>query len=132
MTRQFLHFGVVGTVGFIVDASILWLLSHWLPYEFARAISFWAAVTSNWWLNRIFTFKEAERNEKAHHQWGRFFLASLIGFIPNWGIFVLLIQWGSQQTFGDWAVFPYIAMVPGILAGMLINFVLSKMWVFKA
>ncbi|MFD1384895.1 GtrA family protein [Rhodanobacter aciditrophus] len=132
MTRQFLQFGSVGALGFIVDASVLWILSHWLPYEVARALSFWAAVTSNWWFNRIFTFKEARRDERAHHQWGRFFCASLIGFIPNWGLFVLLMEWGSQLSISNWPIYPYAALIPGILAGMIINFSLSKIWVFKA
>lgn len=132
MTKQFIRFGLVGSIGFIVDAGTLWILAHWLPYGVARAISFWVAVTSNWWLNRMFTFKEASREDKAHHQWGRFFCASLIGFIPNWGIFVLLMHLGTQQGWSDFSLYPYLAMIPGILAGMLINFSLSKIWVFKA
>lgn len=132
MRQQFVKFGLVGFLGFLVDASVFWFASHWLPYPSARALSFWAAVTSNWWFNRIFTFKEADHYGKKHQQWGKFFLASVIGFIPNWGIFVWLI-WMVEPyaTLANNSFFPYVAMVPGILAGMLINFSLSKWWVFK-
>lgn len=132
MKQQFIKFGMVGAIGFLVDALVLWLASYWLPYPTARAISFWAAVTSNWWLNRVFTFQDAEHSEKAHQQWGKFFLASLIGFIPNWGVFVLLMGFGEQQALIDMPLYPYLAMIPGVLAGMLVNFSLSKFWVFKA
>lgn len=132
MKQQFVKFGLVGSIGFLVDALFLWLLSHWLPYPTARAISFWVAVTSNWWLNRMFTFHDAEHADKAHHQWGKFFLASLVGFIPNWAGFVLMMWWGDIQGLTHYALYPYVALVPGVLAGMLINFSLSKIWVFKA
>ncbi|MBJ7551762.1 GtrA family protein [Marinomonas ostreistagni] len=132
MKRQFIKFGLVGSIGFLVDISILWLLSHWLPYPTARAVSFWGAVTSNWWLNRVFTFQDAEHAEKPHQQWGKFFLASLVGFIPNWGGFVIMMWFGEVQGFTNYAIFPYVAIIPGVLAGMIINFSLSKVWVFKA
>ncbi|WP_067214498.1 GtrA family protein [Marinomonas gallaica] len=132
MKKQFIKFGIVGSIGFLVDACVLWFCSHWLPYPTARAISFWVAVTSNWWFNRIFTFQDANHLEKPHQQWGKFFFASLIGFIPNWGIFVYAMWLGEQLELSHYALFPYVAMVPGVLAGMLVNFSLSKFWVFKA
>ncbi|RDL43814.1 GtrA family protein [Marinomonas piezotolerans] len=132
MSKQFIYFGLVGTLGFLVDAGVLWLLSHWLPYTPARAISFWVAVTSNWWFNRSFTFRNATSKESPQRQWGRFFCASLMGFIPNWGVFAILMSLGDQLNWTGYTWYPYAAMVPGILLGMFINFGLSKVWVFKA
>lgn len=38
---------------------------------------------------------------------------------------------GETQGLTAFAIYPYVALVPGILAGMLINFSLSKAWVFR-
>ncbi|MBM6550422.1 GtrA family protein [Marinomonas ostreistagni] len=132
MTKQFVHFGLVGFFGFLIDAAVLWLASHWLSYPSARALSFWAAVTSNWWLNRLFTFKTAPHQERKHHQWGKFLFASMIGFVPNWGVFTSLMWLAQPSGLAEQAWYPYLAMMPGVLAGMLINFALAKWWVFKA
>lgn len=131
MSKQFIKFALVGCLGFLIDAMVFWLASHWLPFASARALSFWVAVTSNWWFNRLFTFKEAERSERLHRQWSKFFIVCLLGFIPNWGIFVSLMWLGHLQGIAHWPWYPYVAMVPGILAGMMINFSLSRGWVFK-
>ncbi len=58
---RFGAFAVVGAVGFLVDAGVLTALVNGLganPYA-ARAVSFPAAVTATWWLNRRWTFAPA-------------------------------------------------------------------------
>ena len=46
VTRQFLSFGVVGTIGFLVDAGVLILASNYLCLElfFSRLLSFSVAA----------------------------------------------------------------------------------------
>ncbi|MEH6443548.1 MAG: GtrA family protein [Oceanospirillaceae bacterium] len=127
-----MRFACVGSIGFCVDALSLVLLAVYLPLPIARALSFWIAASSNWWLNRNFTFKHTskqhcdKKKRASCRQWLLFLCVSCIGFIPNWLCYVLLIEhfiWAEQM--------PVIAIIPGILLSMFLNYTLSKCWVFK-
>ncbi|MGF1701809.1 GtrA family protein [Photobacterium makurazakiensis] len=133
-----MKFAVIGGCGFLIDATAVFYLSTVMTFEAARGIAFWVAASSNWWLNRIFTFKHASPCQP-FEQWSRFLFSSVIGFAPNYGIYYLLIstinpKWISAYlSIGpQWEVlWPYVAMVPGVLCGMLVNFTLSERWVFQ-
>lgn len=120
------RFACVGATGFVIDCLSFVLLSTLAPPVTARGASFWIAASSNWYLNRHFTFRQSGQHQAAK-QWGQFLCASVVGFLPNWGIYVWLLHntpWAQDYTLA--------AMVPGILAGMLVNYLLAKSWVFKA
>ena len=54
MLREVLRFGAVGTLGFVVDGTILTLLLKiGQPVVVSRCASFAAAVTVTWLLNRV-------------------------------------------------------------------------------
>lgn len=136
----FIKFACVGGIGFVVDALAMLVLSFYLPVIPARGIAFWIAASSNWWLNRCFTFKAVRRTNKLQ-QWLAFLAISCIGFIPNWGCYWLLIHhvdvaaWSlsfdqSAQSL-ILALWPFVAMLPGILLGMLSNYLFARGWVFK-
>ena len=148
---SFYRFALVGGLGFIVDLSIYALLSLIMPPLYARAIAFWCSVTSNWYLNRHFTFAtnitdESNEADKLK-QWSLFVITSLIAFVPNMGIYYLMMQLGQEDNLQTLlpiyllpsfvevslliTLWPYFALVPGIFVGMLVNFIGSKYWVFK-
>ncbi|PSU36479.1 GtrA family protein [Photobacterium lutimaris] len=133
---HFLRFALVGGCGFLIDVAATYLLSHFVIVEVARGSAFWVAASSNWWLNRQFTF-ERVRQERPVKQWMKFLSASSIGFLPNWSCYWFLLNSGVEQAISslipvDTAIWwPYIAMIPGILLGMVVNFTLSKRWVFR-
>ena len=54
-------FAFAGGVGFLVDSGVLEALVRFagLQVHFARVISFLAAVTATWLINRTFTFQAA-------------------------------------------------------------------------
>jgi len=56
---KFLKFGVVGGSGVIVDFFFTWLFKEKLNTQkyLANAIGFTIAATTNWFLNRIWTFE---------------------------------------------------------------------------
>lgn len=123
---MFIRFAVVGGVGFIVDSISLVLLNQLFPLVLARGVAFWVAASSNWYLNRHFTFLNGATARPAVAQWGQFLFASCIGFVPNWGCYWWLV------TNTEWAeLHPVLAMVPGIGLGMCVNYALSKYWVFR-
>ena len=141
LKHSFIRFSIVGAAGFLVDLACMLLLSIWLPHLTARGIAFWVAASSNWWWNRTITFKESkpdninkkEKDKKAAAlQWMQFLGGSMIAFIPNWGCYLLLMfQPPATDNSTISLLWPYLAMIPGILIGMILNYVLSRFWVFS-
>ena len=57
-TQKFLKFGTVGFIGYLVNATLLQVVSNLSPYEWlAWLLSTEAAIISNFTLNNIWTFK---------------------------------------------------------------------------
>ena len=73
---KFLKFGVVGFSGVFVDFGITYLGKEKLsiPKYLANAIGFITAATTNYYLNRIWTFKST--NPEIMVEFGEFFLIS--------------------------------------------------------
>jgi putative flippase GtrA len=127
MLRRGAIFVAVGAFGFLVDSGVLILASTaGVPALPARVISILAAVTSTWVLNRHWTF-EVQRSERGLFiEWISYLIASGAGLIVNFGAFLSFVR-----------VKPEIpgVLVAGVavgsLAGMIVNFVLYRFWVFK-
>jgi len=125
--EQFLRFGMVGTVGFLVDSAVLlgMLALGFGPYG-GRVISYVAAASTTFALNRAWTFRTANRDAPVASQWGRFLLLNLVGFAANYGTYAALIA--SVPVV---AAHPVLGVAAGSVAGMFINFGLSRRFVFK-
>lgn len=128
MNNKYIKFACVGGIGFIVDLSAMLLFSSLMPLFMARLLAFFVAVNSNWLLNRNFTFKtqQSENSTKLIQEWCKFLCSSCFGAIPNLLCFWLLITGLSLS--GNAAI---IAIIPGIIFGMLINYLLADRWVFS-
>jgi putative flippase GtrA len=125
---QFLRFGVVGTVGFIVDTAVLYAgLALGLGLYSGRALSYLAAATTTWALNRAWTFRDAGPARPPARQWALFLLVNLVGFAFNYGTYAVLIAFVPAV-----AAAPVIGVAAGALAGMAGNFILSRRFVFAA
>ncbi|MDB5413078.1 MAG: GtrA family protein [Rubritepida sp.] len=127
MIPQFLRFGVVGTVGFLVDAAVLTALlwAGFGPYG-GRVVSYLAAASTTFALNRAWTFRTASRDAPVAAQWGRFVALNMVGFVANYGTYAALIA-GNAVV----ARYPVVGVAAGSFAGMFINFGLSRRYVFK-
>ena len=127
MFDQFLRFSVVGVVGFVVDAGVLTALTLLFSMNLyvARACSFLAAVTTTWALNRTYTFPGAVAMPMIL-QWTRFSTLNALGGLVNLGSYALLV---SHITVAH--NFPVLAVAVGSLCGLLVNFSLSKIFVFR-
>jgi putative flippase GtrA len=124
---QFLRFCVAGTIGFVIDAGILQLLVYGTtlsPYP-ARVISFLAAASATWLLNRRYTFEVRRRATGA--EWLRYVAFMLLGALTNYGAFVLSItQWELANTR------PWLGVAVGSIAGLGVNFFTSRLLVFRS
>jgi putative flippase GtrA len=122
---QFLRFGVVGTIGFIVDTGVLYLgLALGLGLYSGRALSYVVAASANWALNRAWTFR-GQGDAPALRQWVAFLVVNLVGFACNYGTYAALVA-GVPLV----AEHPVLGVAAGSLAGMVGNFLLSRRFVF--
>lgn len=127
MIEQFLRFGVVGTVGFVVDSAVLlgMMALGAGPYG-GRVVSYLVAASTTFALNRAWTFRSARHDAPVAAQWGRFVLLNLAGFAANYGTYAALVA-GVPLV----AAHPVLGVAAGSLAGMFINFGLSRRFVFQ-
>ncbi|HEY2621142.1 MAG TPA: GtrA family protein [Acetobacteraceae bacterium] len=122
---QFLMFGTVGTVGFVVDTATVYALRHSLGLYAAGLASYVVAATVAWILNRAWTFRGLGSGPM-HHQWARFLVANLGGLVLNRGTYALLVTFvpiAAEQ--------PIYATAAGAIAGMFVNFSLNRTMVFR-
>jgi putative flippase GtrA len=121
MLQQLALFTLVGVAGFVVDASVLLLLTHVVGLDIyvARLLSWLTAATATWWLNRTLTFRD--RDAGLLRQWLKFLAANSGGGLINIGVSSALIA--ARLT-------PVAAVACGSLAGLLWNFLASRRFVF--
>lgn len=126
LMSEFLRFGAVGTVGFLIDTATLYAaLSLGAGLYFGRVLSYMAAASTNWALNRAWTFRGAARGH-AGRQWSMFLLVNLLGFAVNYTTYILLVAfWPVASSY------PVIAVAAGAVAGLGGNFLLSRRFVFR-
>jgi len=124
---EFLQFGLVGGTGFIVDSLIYFGLQLFLGlnHTTARAISFWPAVTWNWFWNRTVTFTDRAKSKKLT-QWISFVMTSLGGFAINFGSYTLLTTYVPFFIEN-----PFMAFILGVIMGMGFNFMVARVFVFR-
>ena len=124
---QFLKFGIVGVIGFIVDVAVLMFATRVLgmgPYA-GRVLSFVIAASTTWLCNRLFTFR-GQGSGHAGMQWARFVTVSAGGFVLNYGTYAALI-----------ASVPFVhahlvlGVAAGSIAGMFFNFFFARKVVFR-
>jgi putative flippase GtrA len=124
---RFAKFSCVGIAGFVVDAGIFQALVSFAalsPYA-AKVVSYFAAATATWWLNRTYTFAGGERAAAAS-QWARFLAANAVGAVVNYAVFA-----GTLAALPVAARVPLIAVAAGALAGLVFNFTLSEKFIFR-
>jgi putative flippase GtrA len=127
LATQFVKFGVVGTTGFLVDYAFVYT-THFvfgLGLIPAGILSFFVAGSSNWFLNRMWTFSGASKG-RIHDEWLRYLATNVAGFGINRGVYVALI---ASSTLCN--LHPVLALAAGCIAGLGVNFVMSRRMVFR-
>ncbi len=126
-TTKVLRFLSVGAMGFFVNYFISYSLVHGpisqIWYLYATFIGISVSTTTNFLLNKVFTFKD--RNfEKKHtlKQYGFYVLFTLLGALIQ-----ILTIWISVEI-------GYLyshALIVGVILGSFSNFLLNKKWTFQ-
>lgn len=124
--REFLAFAVVGVIGFGVDVGVLYLLASALGWYGARVVSFLAAASATWVLNRSFTFKSRHSGVSLLREYGRYLLTMLAGALVNYAAYALTLHWLSGR------LAPALGVALGSCAGLAVNFLSARHLVFGA
>jgi putative flippase GtrA len=122
---QFLMFGTVGTVGFLVDTATVYALRRSLGLYVAGMAAYLVAASVTWILNRVWTFRGLG-DGPVHRQWARFLVVNLGGLVLNRGTYALLVTFVPLC-----AEQPVFATAAGAVAGMFVNFTLNRTIVFR-
>jgi putative flippase GtrA len=125
--RQFVKFGIVGASGFIVNLIIFTLLQRIVPnhaeggsYYAIYSVSFLAGGVSNYFLNRIWTFRSTGHAGKEAAQFlSVSVLALIVGLVVS-AIVAPYLGHGHRTWF--------LATVSGIV----VNFFINKYWTFRS
>lgn len=119
---QLLQFCVVGASGYVVNLTVFALLVHLadLHYTLAAVGSFLVAVTNNYVLNRLWTF----RHVRGHMVWqgARFLAVSVAALVANLVVLALLVAAGADEL---------VAQAIAIVLVTPVNFVGNKLWSFR-
>jgi putative flippase GtrA len=122
---QFMKFGTVGTMGFVADTVTVYSLRHSLGLYGAGAAAYLVGATFTWLFNRVWTFR-GMGSGPVHQQWARFLMFNIFGFILNRGTYAILVTFVPLC-----ARQPVFATGAGAIAGMFLNFSLSRTMVFR-
>lgn len=124
---QFFRFGVVGTLGFLLDFAVLSaaVALGMGPYG-GRVVSYLVAATGVYALNRAWTFQDRRGAGGIRRQWGQYLLLNLVGFAVNYGTYAAITAW---TTIG--AQYLVVGVAAGSIAGMFINFILNRQLIFR-
>lgn len=128
-TRRLFAFGIVGSVGFLVDGGALTLLSqkYGMNVYISRIFSFLMATIVTWLLNRTLVFRGAANGfSRKRDEYGRYFLVQVGGALLNLGIFSVLLH-----MFSALHATPVIPLAIGAVFGLAFNYSGARYWVFK-
>lgn len=130
---KFLKFGIVGASGAVVDFGITALCKgiFGIPELLSNAIGFIVAASSNYFLNRVWTWKSTSKEVGV--EYAKFFFVSLIGLGIN-SLIVLLLKDTSivprfVETSLDWDF--WVAKIIATAVVMVWNFVANNFFTFK-
>jgi putative flippase GtrA len=119
------QFALVGLSGMVLDLLAFALLGLWLPLAVARALAIWLAMTWNYALNRRVTFA-AYRQDFRWRDYGLCCGSCLAGALVSWTICMALCA-----ADGWFARHPLVAALLGVAAGFVLNYSLSRRFVFR-
>ena len=125
LVMQFIRFGVVGGIGFVVTTAVVYATRGLIGNYLAVIPAFLVAATCNWALNRLWTFRGQGRLPVLR-EWSLFLAANLIGMGINAAVY-----WTLVALFALCAENPVLPLAAGTICGLFANFALSRRVVFR-
>ncbi len=133
MLGKFIKFAVVGASGFVVDFSITALLSGVLGISMvlATGVGFCFGATSNYFLNRMWTWRSKNPNVRAEYI--KFFIVSLAGLGLHYLIFLgaMSLLTGGLDVMGYTLSVEWLSKIIATGVVMFWNFGANNFYTFK-
>ncbi len=124
--RQFAKFGLVGASGFLVNLIVFTLLQRVIPdharplqYNVIYTIAFLSGGVSNYYFNRIWTFRSTGH---AVREGAKFLSVSALALLVGLIVSALVSPWLGHGH-RTWFL--------GTIAGIFVNFFVNKYWTFR-
>lgn len=137
-------FGIVGGLSFLVDISVYYLFSQFLPTAVAKSLGIIIATYVNYQLNTHWTWAQKDSNKG---RMAKYLLLYLVSGLINVGTNELLLYLIPNTELAANFVYPdstkvithifsvkvdkIAAVLGATIMGMIINFLGQKMWVFS-
>jgi dolichol-phosphate mannosyltransferase len=122
---RFALFGTVGALGVVVHMAVLTPLYKLagVPFGFAQAVAALVAMTFNFWLNNLLTYRDQKLAglKALCFGWGKFCLACAIGYFANVAVATML---------NDNGIHWYVAAIIGVTVASVWNYALSSRFVW--
>ncbi len=121
LAGQFLRFGLVGLLGFVIDTGLTLALQRLasLPPFAARPPAIVAAMLVTWWLNRAFSFRVAAPLSSL----GRYALVVAVAALLNYLLFLVGVGYGMGTV---------AAIVAATAVSMIFSFLGYRYFAFGA
>lgn len=124
---KIIKFCVTGGLGTVTNLLLFYFFADKLSFPDipVNIGCFIIAGTQNYFINHLWTFKGQCGQKPSFKKWFTFMSSSIIGFLVNLGVYILLIRL---------AAWPYkvIPQAIGILSGMIVNYIFSNYFVFAS
>jgi putative flippase GtrA len=130
LLTKFVKFGIVGASGFVIHGGLLYLLRDVVGINqfVANIIGFVVAASSNYFLNRVWTFRSQEKQVAVEYM--KFFIVSVVGLGINSGTL-----WLQSLLLPDWAAEGdprfYILWIVAVAVTTLWNFFGNLLFTFR-
>ncbi|MBU5575065.1 MAG: glycosyltransferase family 2 protein [Candidatus Aenigmatarchaeota archaeon] len=122
--KKFVKFCIVGAFGTLLNIAVLYVLTEklYIFYMISAVFAFVVALTSNFILNKIWTFGE-KLSERTLYKYSKFFIISILALFVNLIVLYILVEY-----FQIWYIF---SQVLAILISSIVNFFGNAIWTFK-
>ncbi|MGA9155132.1 MAG: glycosyltransferase family 2 protein [Candidatus Nitrosopolaris sp.] len=121
------RFYTVGATGLLLNYIISMMVTKGIVSNFwyiqASTIGIFLSITSNFFLNKIWTFEDRNfSSSNTLKQYSKFLGLSTVGAIVQLMLLFLLVQYGFQYT---------ASLILAVGAASVSNFLLNKKWTFR-
>ena len=123
--KEFTLFAFVGVLGFIANVASMLVLAQLTNLYVTGFLAWVIAATATWYFNRLWTFAKSDY-APVWRQWLQFLAANSLGLALYYTTYALMIY------FSAWcAAYPIVAVAGGSIAGLFINYSISRKFVFR-
>lgn len=123
--RRLLLFCLAGAAGFLVDVGVLYAVAPLVGWWAGRVLSFLAAASATWQMNRRLAFADARAESRSGwRQYLRYLASMLGGAAVNYAVYAATLHAVSA----GYAAALGVAL--GSVAGLAVNFLSARFLIF--